>query len=115
MTAGFFCIAVLISSKAQAHAFLDHARPAVGSTVTAPKQIQIWFTEQIDPTGTSIKVIDLNGRQIDRQDSRADQRQSNLESVTVPYLSPGTYQVIWKALCMGGHTTGGSFKFTVTK
>ena len=32
------------------HAFLDHAVPAVGATVTtAPKEVQIFYTQAIEP------------------------------------------------------------------
>ncbi len=38
------CVAAV--SVASAHAFLDHASPAVGSTLKeSPKEVRIWFTE----------------------------------------------------------------------
>ena len=37
-------------AAAFAHAFLDHAVPAVGGTVTAaPKEVQIFYTQALEP------------------------------------------------------------------
>src|SRR5262249_24446722 len=41
---------------AKAHAFLDHANPRVGSTVTpAPKEMVPWFTQKLEPAFGSIE------------------------------------------------------------
>ena len=38
------------AGSAFAHAHLDHASPAVGSTVAqAPKEVVLWFTNQLEP------------------------------------------------------------------
>jgi len=35
---------------AAAHAFLDHARPAVGAVLAAPPDsMQLWFTQPLEP------------------------------------------------------------------
>ena len=50
---------VAIGSSAHAHAFLDHAAPAVGSTVHGPPPaIRIWFTQEIEPAFSTLKVLD---------------------------------------------------------
>ena len=45
-----------------AHAFLDHAEPAVGSQIhAAPRQAKIWFTEKLEPALSKMQVFDISG------------------------------------------------------
>ena len=38
------------AASASAHAYLDHASPLVGSTVTsAPNEVRMWFTQALEP------------------------------------------------------------------
>jgi methionine-rich copper-binding protein CopC len=44
-------------SGAQAHAFLDHASPRVGSTVpSAPRELTLSFTQNLEPAFTTVQV-----------------------------------------------------------
>jgi methionine-rich copper-binding protein CopC len=50
------------SSSALAHAFLDHALPAVGSTVQdSPHEIRLWFTQRLEPAFSKARVLDKTG------------------------------------------------------
>src|SRR6185437_14043183 len=70
LLAAALCIA---SAPAAAHAFLDHALPAVGSTVhEAPRAIRLWFTEQLEPAFSSVRVLDKSGKEVDAGDSHVD-------------------------------------------
>ena len=60
-----------IQSHAWAHAFLDHADPKVGSTITtSPTQVKIWFTQNVEPVFSSIEVQDAQGQEVDKKDLR---------------------------------------------
>jgi methionine-rich copper-binding protein CopC len=114
-TVGLF---VSCATLAQAHAFLDHADPKVGGTVTAsPSAVKIWFTEELDPSLCNIRVFDAAGNEIDKKDVKIDPAQKLLMSVSVPKLSAGTYKVVWNAVCMCGcnHHTNGTFTFSVAR
>ena len=51
---------------AWAHAFIDHAEPAVGSQIHgAPTQVKIWFTEKLEPALSKIQVFDTSGLEVD--------------------------------------------------
>src|SRR6202011_73050 len=44
------CTLLLLIQGSWAHAFVDHAEPAVGSQIrSAPTQVKIWFTEKLEP------------------------------------------------------------------
>jgi methionine-rich copper-binding protein CopC len=102
------------TTLAQAHAFLDHSDPKVGSTVTgSPAQVKIWFTEELEGAFSKIQVFDAGGKEIDKKDSKVDGSDKALMAVSVPTLAPATYKVRWIAVAVDTHHTSGSFEFTV--
>lgn len=103
-----------VQSQAWAHAFLDHASPKVGSTVTnSPAIVKIWFTQNLEPVFASIQVKDAQDKQVDKKDAHLDALDKTLVVVTLPKLPDGTYTVIWHVVSVDTHRTQGSFKFTI--
>ena len=101
----------LFAQAAAAHAFLDHAEPRVGETVhAAPPQVKVWFTQELEPAFSTLRVVDKDARQVDRQDKKVD---SATMSVSLPPLPAGKYRVQWRALSVDTHVTEGDFTFTV--
>jgi len=99
---------------AGAHAFLDHAEPAVGSTVRgAPAQIKLWFTQRLEPAFSKMQVLDRSGKRVDNGDPQVDRADAELLLVSVPQLTPGTYRVTWRVLSVDTHVTEGDFTFDV--
>jgi methionine-rich copper-binding protein CopC len=97
-----------------AHAFLDHAEPKVGSTVTSPPaETKIWFTQELEPAFSSIEVSDAQGNEVDKKDAHLDSKDKTLLMVSLPQLSPGTYTVAWHVVSVDTHKTQGHFQFTV--
>jgi methionine-rich copper-binding protein CopC len=102
------------ASLAEAHAFPDHAEPAVGSTIKgSPSSVKIWFTRKLDGAHSDIEVFDAKGAEVDRKDSMLDALDKTQMSVSVPNLPPGTYKVEWSAVCLDTHHTTGNFTFEV--
>ena len=104
----------LLPAAAFAHAHLDHAIPAVGSTVAAsPKEVSLWFTEALEAKFSTIEVHDAQGRSV--QAGPATLARDNTAQLSVPLkaLSPGTYKVIWRVLSVDTHRTEGDFTFRV--
>jgi methionine-rich copper-binding protein CopC len=100
--------------QAQAHAFLGHAEPKVGSTVgNSPPEIKIWFTQELEPAFSTLEVQDASGREVDKKDAHLDDKDKSLFLVSLPQLPAGTYTVIWHAVSVDTHRTQGRFKFTV--
>ena len=109
-----FGLLMICASRAEAHAFPDHADPAVGGTVHgSPAVVKIWFDQEFNPTSSTIQVMDANGHEVDRHDARIDAHDPTLLVVSVPKLSAGAYRVVWHAVCLYGHATHGSFTFEV--
>jgi len=114
ITATTFAFLLAGAGCAFAHAHLDRASPAVGSTVTtAPKEVVLWFTNQLEPAFSSIEVRDEKGAPV--QAGRASVDRSDRTQLRVPLktLSPGTYKVMWRVLSVDTHRTQGDFTFRV--
>lgn len=104
----------LASAPAAAHAFLDHAVPAVGSTVhESPQGIRLWFTEQLEPAFSHVQVVDASGKEIDKGDSHVDAPNASVLAVSVPALPPGKYRVQWRVVSVDTHVTEGDFTFEI--
>jgi copper resistance protein C len=106
-------LALLATTAASAHAFLDHASPPVGSTMRkAPRQLSLWFTQDLEPAFSKVVVRNSTGARVDGG-SRIDRSDHKLMHVSLRALPPGTYKVSWHVLSVDTHTTEGDFSFTV--
>ena len=103
--------------RVDAHAFLVRAEPRVGTRVKkSPTEVQIWFSEPVQPNLSSIKVLDGSGKQVDKNDTHSDRGNHVLLHVSLaPALAPGTYKVIWRATSVDSHVTNGDFRFQITR
>ena len=107
-------IGTVASPPAKAHAFLDHASPAVGSTVpSAPPAVTMWFTQQLEPAFTTAAVTDASGNPVEAGPAQVDTKDPTELKVSLKKLPPGTYSVQWHALSVDTHTTTGHFSFQV--
>ena len=106
------CALLLLIPECWAHAFVDHAEPAVGSQIhAAPTQVKIWFTERLEPAMSKIQVFDASGLEVDKRDVKIDQSNAALLTVSLPGLKPGKYKVVWRAVSVDTHVTTGNFTF----
>lgn len=100
------------ATLAHAHAKLDHSVPAADSTVsTAPAEVVLSFSEDIEPKFSGAEVLDSKGTHVEETSTAVD----SAMHVKMKPIKPGTYQVNWHALSDDTHKTKGSFKFTVSK
>jgi methionine-rich copper-binding protein CopC len=103
----------LIGQMAWAHAFLDHASPAVGSEVSgSPPAVVLTYSEPVEPLFSAIQVTDSNGARVEQGATTAVQDGRVLE-VKLKTLAPGIYTVAWHVTSVDTHKTDGHFTFTV--
>ena len=106
--------AFLLAPLAGAHAHLDRAVPAVGSSVReSPRELKLWFTQRLEPAFSKVRVVDGKGKRVDNDDPRVDADSATVLRVTLPRLAPGTYRVQWRVLSVDTHVSEGDFKFDV--
>ena len=106
--------AASVASPARAHAFLDHATPAVGSTVHgSPARVDLWFTQELEPAFSTVRVLDQGNHRQDRGDAKVAAGDATLLQVSLPQLAPGRYRVEWRVISVDTHVTEGDFTFVV--
>jgi copper resistance protein C len=109
-------ILLAVSARVEAHAFVQRAEPAVGSTVqTTPSEVRIWFTENIEPTFSTIQVFDASGKEVDKRDLHLDRSDHALLHVSLPRLGAGFYKVVWRVVSVDTHVTNGNFTFRISR
>lgn len=112
-----FIVVALLSliasaTGAQAHAHLDHATPPAGGTVaSAPHDVTLSFTENLEPAFSTIAVTDTSGARVDQ--GKADVN-GNTMGIGLQSLPAGIYTVHWHAVSVDTHTTEGTFTFHVS-
>ena len=96
---------------ANAHAFLDHADPRVGATVaTAPRQVTLWFTQNLEPAFSAVTVSDSSGQRVEAGKPSIN---GNVMRIPLRAIKAGTYRVAWHVLSVDTHKTEGTFTFRV--
>jgi methionine-rich copper-binding protein CopC len=111
---GLVCAAGLAVGPARAHAFLDHARPSVGSALPAsPPDIRLWFTQELEPAFSTVTVTDAAGNRVDGGDAAVDPTDPSELRATLKKLPPGTYTVHWRVVSVDTHPTAGDFTFDI--
>jgi methionine-rich copper-binding protein CopC len=109
-------IAVAGASPALAHAFLQSAAPAVGSTLaTAPNELDCTYTEALEPAFSTLVVRDAAGKRVDAGNMHLAPGDAKQMIVGLRPLPAGTYTVIWHAVSVDTHHTEGHFTFTVAR
>jgi len=109
-----FAATCVAAPLARAHAFLDHAAPAVGSTVRMPPtQVKLWFSQQLEPAFSTVRVVDRSNKRVDRDDAKLDSGDARVLQVSLPPLTPGRYRVVWRVLSVDTHVSEGDFAFDV--
>ncbi len=99
---------------AQAHAHLDHAVPAVASTIRiAPDKIELSFNEAVEPAFSSVEVIDQAGGHIELGKLMPGLDDTKTLRIAIKMTEPGVYWVLWQVLSVDTHRSTGNFTFTL--
>ncbi len=108
----FFTV-LLGHSSAFGHARLVRSEPAANATLKqAPKIVELWFSEDLEPTASTIAVTDQSGKRVDKNNATVAEGNKKLQ-IDLEDLGSGTYTVEWKALATDQHTMKGNFTFKV--
>lgn len=105
----------LASLSVSAHAELVRSTPANGAIEpTSPAQVELWFSEALDPSASSAAVYDAQRQEVDAGNSKVDPNNHEHMTVGLKHLGNGTYTVAWRSRSADdGHQTQGSFTFQV--
>jgi len=107
-------VAIGAAPAAQGHAFLDHASPAVGSSVpTPPAVVTLWFTQDLEPAFSGVTVTNEAGQRVDLGNAQIPQGSPAELQIGLKPLPRGTYLVTWHVVSVDTHPTEGTFTFEV--
>lgn len=115
-----FMLALIISlgqwNNAWAHADLVKSEPAAGAAlITPPSEIRLFFNQAVKK-GTTARVLDAQGQQVDNKDGKIDLNDLDHKTfiLTVPSLPPGSYTVMWTSVSDDdGDSKDGTFNFAI--
>ncbi len=115
----FFLLIILLLgigvTPARAHALLVSSIPADNATLTTPpSQVELYFSEAVDPNLSKISVMDSTGKRVDAGNAHLDPSDATHMIVSLTTLGDGVYSVSWTAVsATDGHQTTGSYPFAV--
>jgi methionine-rich copper-binding protein CopC len=111
-----FAAALLAPGSAFAHAHLQSAAPAADAVVkAAPASLVLDFSEGLEIGLSGVALKGPDGRPV--ATGAVTLTPGNDREMSVPIggaLGAGTYTVEWHALSRDGHTTHGTYRFTVS-
>jgi copper resistance protein C len=104
-------VILAISIPLFAHMQVEKSEPAAGSTVTtAPKMVQVWFSEAPDLKVSKMTLTGPSGP-VELEAPKAIGH--SLAAVIRGAVVNGAYTAAWQSAGDDGHLQKGEFKFTV--
>ena len=99
---------------AGAHVALARTQTRAGASVrAAPAEVKLWFTGDLEPAFSRVRVVNESGERVDRGDAAVDRDNRALLRASLPPLPPGRYRVVWRVVSVDSHVTEGEFGFRV--
>jgi copper resistance protein C len=109
------CAMLVAVPMAFAHAVPVTMTPAKDSTVSAPTEISVVFSEVLEPKFSSLELQDSMGMVVSKAKSVADPKNAKRLTLALPTLAPGVYTVHWVSTADDGHKAQGKYSFTIAK
>ena len=109
-----FAALVLSAAPAFAHAVPRAMTPGPDSTVSAPTEISMTFSEELEPKFSSIKLADSRGVTVSKVAAVLDPKNARHLTLAVPRgLAAGVYTVQWTSSAADGHRLSRTYNFTI--
>ncbi len=105
---------LIYTNQAYAHATLTKSEPPRRASLSVPpKQIQLWFNEEIEGSFASITLLDSDNNSV--TETVPEIVPDDLKSIVLPLpeVAPGRYTVKYRILSVDGHVVESSFGFMV--
>jgi copper transport protein len=106
---------VIFVARVAAHAELVRSVPEANAVLDrAPARVELFFSEAVEASFSSIQVLNSNGAPVDNRDTHLDPADATHLLVSLHSLRDGVYTVSWRTLsAIDGHISGAAFPFIV--
>ncbi|MDD0968759.1 MULTISPECIES: copper homeostasis periplasmic binding protein CopC [Pseudomonas] len=111
-TAGALLASLVVTSQAFAHAHLKSQTPAADSTVTAPADLRLVFSEGVEASFTKVTVTH-DGKPVAVKPLTTEGDKKILIVTPEAPLTAGEYKVEWHAVSVDTHKSEGAYQFKV--
>ncbi|MBV4457893.1 copper homeostasis periplasmic binding protein CopC [Pseudomonas sp. COR58] len=111
LTAGAL-LASLTASQAFAHAHLKSQVPAADSTVAAPTELRLEFSEGVEAAFTKV-TVSRDGAPVAVKPLTTEGDKKTLIVTPQAPLTAGEYKVEWHAVSVDTHKSEGAYRFKV--
>ena len=108
-----YAFLLLTAVPALAHAHPKVMEPAANSTVSAPAELSIVFSEALEPKFSKLELLDGSGSVLSAKPSTVDPKDPKHMTLPLPKLNAGVYHVHWVSAATDGHRMDGQYTFTV--
>ena len=96
------------------HNHLEKSTPAADEAVAqSPKEIRLWFAEQIDPKFSSITLMRADSSKIESGKAHGTGDPKSIAADVSAPLAAGKYLIRWRSAGDDGHAVRGTFAFSV--
>lgn len=119
LTVSAALVAVVVSSSPApatpgVHLQLDRSHPAADTTLAAPGEIRLWFSQVPQASATTVRLI-RDGEPVSALGELAqDAGDGKVFAAPIRGTLPaGPYLVSWRTMAADGHVVRGDFTFTV--
>lgn len=104
----------LMGTCAFAHGKLENSTPRNGAALdSSPAEVRLTFSEPIEPTLSSVKVVGANDAPVGPEKARVGPADAKTIVLAMPHLAAGAYRAQWAVVGADGHRVKGQIGFTV--
>ncbi|MCC7136033.1 MAG: copper resistance protein CopC [Nitrosomonas sp.] len=109
-------IFLIYSHDAFAHASLVKAEPARRAVLSIPpKQIRLWFNEEIEADYASLVVFDEKKKTVTEKKPLVHSEDPKSIYLELPELASGKYTVKFRVLSVDGHVVDADYMFSIKR
>lgn len=96
------------------HFGLRTSSPEPGSTVSAPSEVKLWFTQEPNEGTVQVRLVEADDAGVHVMDAVQDGEDPTAFTIELHGTLPaGTYTVSWRGMGEDGHVVRDTFQFTV--
>ena len=102
-------------AAAEMHFALTKSVPEAESTVAAPDEIRLWFSQVPQDNSVTVRLVDAAGELVETGEPTPDASDGKIVAVAIDHaISAGSYTVAWRGIGDDGHVVRGEFPFSVS-